>query len=564
MKRIITLLLSVIVINAFAQNNVGIGTTTPSRKLHVLDLGVPTGITPNSNSVIVAEKKNGGVYISTITDTNHTSGILFGNQFHNADGGIHYNTSGNTFDLRFRTNGNNTRMTIDSIGRTGIGTAAPNSSAILDISSTNKGLLIPRMTSTQRKAIPNPAPGLMVYDMEKQLLFMFDGHQWNKLAFLAPEIAPTITRSLDSISDLNASLGESVDIDGEYAVVGAPQLDSAGIPAIGAAFIMKKNGGAWQFVQKLLPPGTGTGINFGGAVTISGDVVVIGAFGWDEPSNADEGGCFVFVRNAGSGVWEFVQKLAPGVAGDWFGYAVDFNGTDLVVGSPQDDGSFNEQGSIYFFAWNGATFTQTIKISAPLGQLNDRFGEAVALDGSYAVSGARNRDAGGISNRGIAYVYVKGGGTWTFQDSLNRANSTAFGRDVAISGSYVAVGEDGFLNRWHVEIFQRSGSSWNSIQGISSLDSDNSIGWVSLKMKNDQLIIGGPYEDHIEPYSGNVYQYQRVAGTYVQQKKISDITGYSTNPRFGFSVSSDGTYIIIGSPRANSNRGKVDLLTIAE
>ncbi|MEL6805613.1 MAG: cell wall anchor protein, partial [Bacteroidota bacterium] len=42
--------------------------------------------------------------------------------------------------------------------------AAPDSSAMLDVQSSDKGLLIPRMDSTSRRNITNPADGLMVYD----------------------------------------------------------------------------------------------------------------------------------------------------------------------------------------------------------------------------------------------------------------------------------------------------------------------------------------------------------------------------------------------------------------
>src|ERR1700729_1270561 len=53
----------------------------------------------------------------------------------------------------------------------GIGTSSPNASAQLDISSSSRGLLIPRMDSNAVKAIVSPAAGLMVYDSSrKQLL----------------------------------------------------------------------------------------------------------------------------------------------------------------------------------------------------------------------------------------------------------------------------------------------------------------------------------------------------------------------------------------------------------
>lgn len=52
------------------------------------------------------------------------------------------------------------------LSQVGIGTSSPNVSAMLDISSTTKGLLIPRMTTAQRTAISLPAAGLMVYQTD--------------------------------------------------------------------------------------------------------------------------------------------------------------------------------------------------------------------------------------------------------------------------------------------------------------------------------------------------------------------------------------------------------------
>ncbi|HLP56684.1 MAG TPA: hypothetical protein VK151_16725 [Fluviicola sp.] len=56
--------------------------------------------------------------------------------------------------------------------------AAPAASAMLDISSTNSGLLIPRMTTAQRTAIAAPATGLLVYDTNLSSFYYYDGTQW--------------------------------------------------------------------------------------------------------------------------------------------------------------------------------------------------------------------------------------------------------------------------------------------------------------------------------------------------------------------------------------------------
>jgi hypothetical protein len=63
--------------------------------------------------------------------------------------------------------------------QTGIGTTTPHASAKLDITSVDKGFLPPRMTSSQRDAIPSPAAGLMVYQTDGTSgLYYYNGSAW--------------------------------------------------------------------------------------------------------------------------------------------------------------------------------------------------------------------------------------------------------------------------------------------------------------------------------------------------------------------------------------------------
>ncbi|OMQ13118.1 hypothetical protein [[Flexibacter] sp. ATCC 35103] len=55
----------------------------------------------------------------------------------------------------------------------GIGTTTPNASSILDVTSTTKGMLTPRMTTAQRNAITTPADGLMVYDTDLKVFYYY-------------------------------------------------------------------------------------------------------------------------------------------------------------------------------------------------------------------------------------------------------------------------------------------------------------------------------------------------------------------------------------------------------
>jgi len=66
-------------------------------------------------------------------------------------------------------------------GNVGIGTT-PDASALLDISSTNKGFLPPRMTSAQRDAIINPTAGLIVYCTDCIELQIYNGYEWTNIS----------------------------------------------------------------------------------------------------------------------------------------------------------------------------------------------------------------------------------------------------------------------------------------------------------------------------------------------------------------------------------------------
>ncbi|MDJ0645865.1 MAG: hypothetical protein QNJ57_07790 [Flavobacteriaceae bacterium] len=60
----------------------------------------------------------------------------------------------------------------------GIGTTTPDASAIIDMTSTSQGILIPRMTTAQRTAIASPALGLQVYDTDTSSVWSFNGADW--------------------------------------------------------------------------------------------------------------------------------------------------------------------------------------------------------------------------------------------------------------------------------------------------------------------------------------------------------------------------------------------------
>lgn len=69
-------------------------------------------------------------------------------------------------------------LNVAAFAQVGIGTQTPHNSAILEVAATDKGILFPKMTTTQRTAITTPANGLHVYDTDTKSLWYHNGTYW--------------------------------------------------------------------------------------------------------------------------------------------------------------------------------------------------------------------------------------------------------------------------------------------------------------------------------------------------------------------------------------------------
>jgi hypothetical protein len=207
----------------------------------------------------------------------------------------------------------------------GIGTIAPNSSAQLDISSNNKGLLIPRLSTSQRLAILNAATGLLVFDTDKKTIYMYDGAQWLAMLFAAN----TINGQTTSTSLAGDYLGISVAISGNYAVVGASGKTVGANQYQGSAYIFTLNGNVWQQIQVLNENDGAAGDFFGYSVAISSTTAVIGAYNKTVSANSMQGAAYVYSLIGGT--WQFVKKLTAidGRANDLFGKSVSISGAPI-------------------------------------------------------------------------------------------------------------------------------------------------------------------------------------------------------------------------------------------
>ena len=144
--------------HVFQGGNVGIGTSAPSRKLHVSD----------ADNVYAAFSRTGATASALVVGAESGKNRIYS-----------WTTpGGSTASPLEIVMGATTAFTIDSSGNAGFGTSAPNANAILDVSRTTKAFMPPRMTTTQKNAISSPTAGMVVYDSTLSKLAVYTGSAW--------------------------------------------------------------------------------------------------------------------------------------------------------------------------------------------------------------------------------------------------------------------------------------------------------------------------------------------------------------------------------------------------
>ncbi|NBU02839.1 MAG: T9SS C-terminal target domain-containing protein [Bacteroidetes bacterium] len=177
----------------------------------------------------------------------------------------------------------------------------------------------------------------------------------------------------------------------------------------------------WTPVKKIVASDRATSDEFGISVAISGDYLIVGAYAEDEDASGNNsfngaGSAYIFKNNAGN--WVQLNKIVASDRSfvDRFGEAVDISGDYAIVGAyfeSQDASGGNTlttSGSAYIFKNTAGSWKQVNKLVASDRSAEDRFGEAVAISGNYAMVGAWNEDedANGsvtMNDAGSVYIY---------------------------------------------------------------------------------------------------------------------------------------------------------------
>ena len=292
-------------------------------------------------------------------------------------------------------------------------------------------------------------------------------------------------------------------VDPNLVIVGAWRDGENGYTA-GSAYIFRfdPETSFWVQEQKLLASDGTNFDRFGSAVSIWGDVAMVGSWLDDDP-DPDTGSVYVFQYDPDSGIWNEVQKLIPLEIGR-FGRSVSLQGDTALIGACCDLEMGFQAGAAYVYRFDpdgSGQWIQEQKLVASDGDDNDIFGWSVSLDGDVALIGAYADEVGPLFGAGSAYVFRFNGSQWVQEQKLTASDGLTgdfFGWSVSLQGDLALIGailDDDYANgSGSSYIFTFDGKQWNetaklryeAVQGVHAFG-------VSVATDGEHVIVGANF-----------------------------------------------------------------------
>jgi len=267
---------------------------------------------------------------------------------------------------------------------------------------------------------------------------------------------------------------------------------------------------------------------------------------------------------------------SDGTTASWFGYSIAISGTTIVIGAPQATvGSNTYQGAAYVFVepktgWANAQ--QTAKLTASDGAPFNYFGGSVSIDGSTIVVGAFDAYINSVPGVGAAYVYVEPSGGWANMTETGKLTASDgvmddfFGFSVSVSGSTVVVGEPhaavgAAYDVGAAYVFVEPTGGWASMTQTAKLTSNGLNGdqfGQTVSINGSTIAVGAPYAEIGSNFGqGAAYVFVEPGGGWVDLTPTAELTvsGGLADQYLGMSIATNGTAVVAGAPGVNSFAG---------
>ena len=301
-------------------------------------------------------------------------------------------------------------------------------------------------------------------------------------------------------------------------------------------------------------------------VRVAGNYIVAATMFEDSAAANDSGVVYVYNRSTGALIHTITNPNAGGgSAADRFAYAMDTDGTNLIIGAYYDAGGANFSGKAYIYSLSSGSLIHTLSNpNAYSSEYGDQFGYSVAIDGSYAIVGAwlEESTSTGATDSGAAYIFNTS--TGNLVHTLSNPNAAVrewFGTWVEISGNYAAVTAPFYTNSTSADPNYRSGRVYvyNVSTGslVYTLNDPNAYGTAigdllgylgGVRMTDKYLAVSAYAEDDAGNYqSGAGYVFDLSNGNLLKTFTNPNNYGTTAYDEFGQSVALDGDHVVFSS-----------------
>ena len=413
-----------------------------------------------------------------------------------------------------------------------------------------------------------------------------------------------LAKILASDAEADDYFGNSVAISGDKIIVGAYREDAGELRDAGAAYVYQiETNGSVSELAKIEASDAEAGDNFGRSVAISDDKIIVGASEGKDTEGFSSGTAYLYQIETNGSVYELAKiEVSDAKPYDYFGYSVAISGDKIIVGAYGEDTGGSNTGASYLYQIEAdGSVTEIKKIQAIDQEEEDWFGRSVAIDGDKIIVGAYREDTGG-TDAGAAYVidmepvdrpyvYNIPQGAILYAEeyraniayhfiaaspsdsvitfTLSGIDSDAFkisGNDLHFDpkADYEVPNDSDDNNEYNLTIIVEDTSEHSirfdmgfivydqyylEAQEIyaGDIQANQSFG-KSVAIDGDKMVAGAPYEDTEGTNAGAAYVYQVESnGSMIQLTKIqaSDAEAYDN---FGYSVAISGDKIIVGTP----------------
>ncbi|MEK7613462.1 MAG: thrombospondin type 3 repeat-containing protein [Patescibacteria group bacterium] len=333
--------------------------------------------------------------------------------------------------------------------------------------------------------------------------------------------------------------GESVSIDGNKFVVGAP-YDDTGATDAGSAYLFDATTGA--LLRTFNNPAPAAGDQFGFSVSLYGDKVLIGTT-LDNVVYTNSGSTYLFDATTGALLRTF-NNPTPG-ADDYFGHAISLLGDRALISAVWDDTGATDAGSAYLF--DATTGALLYTFNNPTPEFYDQFGKSVSLSDDRLLISAYLDNTGAL-HTGSVYLYdaVTGALSHTFNNPTPEEYDQ-FGHSVSLSGDRLLVGANaddaGALNAGSAYLFDATTGALLYTFNNPTPEPNETFGEF-VYLLGDRALVGSPRENTGATQAGSAYLFDATTGALLQT--FNNPTP-GVDDSFGISVSLFEGNVLIGA-----------------